>query len=156
MKGNDALVKMLQNRYAEQHAAIVQYMTQSEIAKNWGFEKLGKELRDLAIAEMKHAEQHLERIIFLEFIPEAIKISPVYIGKNVPEFLEFGREGETTAIKLYAATIKVARDFGDIGTAEYLEKILRDEEYHLNYFEAQLAQITQMGVQNYLATKTRE
>jgi len=153
MKGNETLVKMLQMRLGEQHAAVLQYMIQSEISEKWGYSKLASDLRSIAIQEMKHAEKHIERIVFLEYTPDALKLGMVNIGKTVSEFLEFGRDAETTAVNLYAATIKAARGFEDVGTAEYLEHILNEEEEHLRYFESQLTLIKQMGIQNYLSTK---
>lgn len=153
MKGNKQVVDALQKRFSEQHSAIMQYMTQAEIAGNWGYEGLAKELRGIAIQEMKHAEQHIERIVFLEYIPDVIKIAPVKIGQNIADFLAYGKEAEAQAVILYAETIKLAREVGDVGTAEYVEHILKEEEAHLNYFEAQLSQINQMGVNSYLVSK---
>lgn len=153
MKGNKTMLEALQKRLGEEHAAIMQYMIQSEIADNWGYSGLAKELRSMGIAEMKHAEKHVERMVFLDTIPDGMAINPVKIGQTIVDFLTLGKEGESVAISLYNASIQQAHSSSDFGTEEMLEEILKDEEAHLNYFEGELVKVQQMGIQNYLSTK---
>ena len=150
MKGNSQIIEHLNMRLAEELTAINQYMVHSEMCDNWGYEKLHKIIEKRAIDEMKHAEKLIARILFLDGRPIVSNLNKVHIGAEVPKMHENDRSSEEDAIKGYNDSIKLAVKVGDNGTRELLESILKDEEQHIDLLEAQLDQIKQMGVQNYL------
>jgi bacterioferritin len=150
MKGNKKIVDALNALLQDELTAISQYMVHSEMCSNWGYEKLHEKTEKRAIDEMKHAEKLIARIIFLEGMPVVTKLNRIKIGPSVEEQLSNDGHGEVDAIKMYNAGIKLAVDLGDNGTREMLDSILKDEEDHLDWLEAQLDQIKQMGIQNYL------
>ncbi len=150
MKGNDRIIAKLNDLLADELTAINQYMVQSEMCDNWGYAKLHKAIEKEAIDEMKHAEKHIGRILFLEGSPTVSRLNPVNIGNDVPAFLKNNHNAESGAIKAYNEVIRLAVEVGDNGTRDMLEAILKDEEAHIDWIEAQLDQIQQMGLQNYL------
>jgi len=153
MKGNERMISTLNDLLADELTAINQYMVQSEMCDNWGYQKLHKAIEKQAIDEMKHAEKHIGRILFLEGQPVVSRLKAINIGGDVPSILKNNwnaEAGEAGAVKAYNAGIRVAVEVGDNGTREMLEAILQDEERHVDWTEAQLDQIKQMGIQNYL------
>ncbi|HEY6009583.1 MAG TPA: bacterioferritin [Geobacteraceae bacterium] len=154
MKGNEKIIEHLNARLAEELTAINQYMVHSEMCDNWLYEKLHKTIEKRAIEEMKHAEKLIARILFLEGIPIVSNLNKVHIGAAVEKMHANDRSAEDMAIKGYNESIRLAVEVGDNGTREILEAILRDEEDHIDWIEAQLDQIKQMGVQNYLVEQT--
>lgn len=156
MKGNAKLIKSLNMLLRDELTAINQYMVHSEMCSNWGYEKLHKEIERRAITEMKHAEKHIARIIFLEGMPQVGQLNPIKIGSNVEIQFKNDLGDEHGAVKSYNDAIKLAVDVGDNATRDILEAILHDEEDHVDWLEAQLDQIQQMGLQNYLAQQIAE
>jgi bacterioferritin len=150
MKGNKRIIERLNALLADELTAINQYMVQSEMCANWGYEKLHKAIEKRAIDEMKHAEKLIGRIIFLEGSPTVTKLNKIEIGADVKTQHENDQKAEEGAIQAYNADIKLAVEVGDNGTRELLESILKDEEEHIDWIEAQLDQIKQMGMQSYL------
>lgn len=150
MKGNDKVIEHLNARLAEELTAINQYMVHSEMCDNWGYERLHKMIEKRAIDEMKHAEKLIARILFLDGRPIVSELNKVHIGAEVAKMHENDRISEEGAIKGYNESIRLAAEVGDNGTRELLEAILKEEEEHIDTLEAQLDQIQQMGVQNYL------
>jgi bacterioferritin len=150
MKGQDAIIAKLNELLADELTAINQYMVQSEMCANWGYEKLHKAIEKEAIDEMKHAEKLIGRIIFLEGSPTVSRLNAINIGGDVPTFLKNNWTAESGAIKGYNEGIRQASEALDHGTRELLDSILKDEEGHIDWIEAQQDQIKQMGVQNYL------
>ena len=150
MKGNEQIIEHLNARLAEELTAINQYMVHSEMCDNWQYERLHKTIEKRAIDEMKHAEKLIARILFLEGRPIVSNLNKVHIGAEVPKMHDNDRQAEEAAIRGYNESIRLAVEVGDNGTRELLESILRDEEEHIDWIEAQLDQITQMGAQNYL------
>ena len=150
MKGNKKLIEHLNARLAEELTAINQYMVHSEMCDAWGYGKLHKQIEKRAIAEMKHAEKLISRILFLEGIPIVSELNKIHIGAEIPKMHENDRLAEDGAIKSYNESIKLAAEVGDNGTRDLLTAILKDEEDHIDELEAQLDQIKQMGIQNYL------
>lgn len=151
MKGNEKILKQLNARLADELAAINQYMVHSEMCADWGYERLHEAVEKRAIDEMKHAESLIGRILFLEGSPTVSELSPIKIGADVEAQLKNDLAGELGAVKDYNADIALAVEVGDNGTRELLEGFLEDEEEHVDWLEAQLDQISQMGIQNYLA-----
>jgi bacterioferritin len=150
MKGNKKLLEQLNARLAEELTAINQYMVHSEMCDDWGYGKLHRQIEKRAIDEMKHAEQLIGRILYLEGIPIVSDLNKIHIGAEVPKMHENDRQAEEGAIKNYNETIRLAAEVGDNGTREMLTAILKEEEEHIDTLEAQLDQIKQMGIQNYL------
>jgi len=151
MKGNDKLIATLNTLLADELTAINQYMVHSEMCKNWGYVELHEAIEKRAITEMKHAEMHIGRIIFLESRPIVSNLNPLHIGASVLEQLQSDLAAEQGAVRDYNAAVKLAVEVGDNGSRAMLESILKDEEDHLDWVETQLDQIEQIGIQNYLA-----
>lgn len=151
MKGNAKVIDKLNFLLADELTAISQYMVHAEMCANWNLKELAEVIEKRAIDEMKHAEKHIGRILFLEGLPIVSKLNDMHIGAEVPAMLKNDHEAEHGAIKAYNDAIKLCADLGDNGTREMLDDILGDEEAHIDWIEAQLDQIKLMGVQNYLA-----
>jgi bacterioferritin len=150
MKGNDKIIETLNVQLADELTAVNQYMVHSEMCSNWGYEKLHKAIEERAIEEMRHAEKLIGRIIFLEGMPIVSNLNKITIGPDVQTQLKNDWNAEAGAIKAYNNAIRQAVDAGDNGTRELFESILKDEEDHIDWLEAQLDQVAQMGIQNYL------
>ncbi len=150
MKGNPKVIEALNFLLADELTAISQYIVHAEMCNNWGYEKLAGAIEKRAIEEMKHAETHIERILFLEGQPIVSNLNKMHIGPDVQTILTNDHKAEEGAIAGYNERIKLCADLGDNGTREILEHILKDEEAHIDWIEAQLDQIAQMGIQNYL------
>ncbi len=150
MKGNDKVIEKLNARLADELTAINQYMVHSEMCDNWGYGRLHSAIEKRAIDEMKHAEKIIARILFLEGQPTVSNLNKISIGGAVDGQLKNDWDAESGAIKDYNADIQFAAANGDNGTRDMLEEILEDEEAHIDWLEAQLDQIKQMGLQNYL------
>jgi len=150
MKGNKKIIDKLNDLLADELTAINQYMVHSEMCDNWGYEKLHKADEKRAIDEMKHAERLVARILFLEGTPVVSKLKQISIGAAVEAQHKNDWNAENGAIKSYNDGIKLAVQLADNGTRELLESILKDEEDHIDWLEAQQDQIRQMGIQNYL------
>jgi bacterioferritin len=150
MKGNDRIIARLNDLLADELTAINQYMVQSEMCDNWGYEKLHKTFEKRAVDEMKHAEKLIARVLFLEGTPIVSKLNKINIGAEVETQHANDLKSEQGAIQAYNESINLAVQVGDNGTRELLEHILKDEEAHIDWIEAQLDQIKQIGIQNYL------
>lgn len=153
MKGNPEILTMLNELLAEELAAINQYMVHSEMCDQWGYEALHKAIETQAKDEMRHAEMIIQRVLFLEGLPTVTKLNPVRLGKSVDEMVASDEEAEQAAVTHYNAAIRRAIELQDHGTREMLDRILVDEEKHLDWDEQQRDLIAQMGLQNYLVTK---
>jgi bacterioferritin len=151
MKGNEKLIATLNMLLADELTAINQYMVHSEMCKDWGYDELHEAIEKRAITEMKHAEMHIGRIIFLESRPVVSTLNPLHIGGSVLEQLQSDLGAEQGAVKSYNDAVKLAVEVADNGSRAMLESILKDEEDHLDWLETQLDQIEQIGIQNYLA-----
>lgn len=150
MQGNAKIIQQLNARLADEFAAINQYMVHSEMCADWGYERFHETVEKRAIEEMKHAEELIARILFLEGSPTVRELSPIKIGADVEAQFKNDLAVEAQAIKDYNQDIKLALELGDNGTRKLLQSLLRDEEDHLDWLETQLEQIRQIGVQNYL------
>ena len=150
MKGNVQVIDNLNQLLADELTAINQYMVHSEMCADWGYERLHEAIEKRAIQEMGHAEKLIGRIIFLEGTPIVSQLNKISIGPKVETQIENDAAAETEAVKMYNQGIRLAVEVGDNGTRDLLESILTDEEDHLDWLEAQLDQIEQMGIQNYL------
>ncbi len=154
MKGNDKIIEKLNALLADELTAVNQYIVHSEMCANWGYDKLHAVFEKRAIDEMKHAEKHIARILFLEGRPIVSNLNKINIGPDVETQHKSDWAAEEGAIKAYNDAVRLAVELGDNGTRELLENILKDEEDHIDWIEAQLDQIKQMGIQNYLVEQT--
>ncbi len=150
MKGNTKIIEKLNDLLADELTAINQYIVHSEMCANWGYERLHNADEKRAIDEMKHTEKLIERILFFEGQPIVSNLMQINIGDDVENQHKNDWSSEEGAIKSYNDGIRLATEVGDNGTRELLESILKDEEEHIDWLEAQLDQIQQMGIQNYL------
>jgi bacterioferritin len=151
MKGNAKIIDTLNLLLADELTAISQYMVESEMCANWGYTRLHEAAEKRAIDEMKHAEKLIARLLFLEGRPIVSSLNKIHIGDTVEAQHTGDHAAEIGAILGYNNGIKLAVEVGDNGTRELFEAILKDEEDHLDWLEAQIDQITQIGIQVYLA-----
>ena len=156
MKGNEKLIETLNGLLADELTAINQYIVHAEMDENWGYTRLNKMTHGRAITEMKHAEKLIERIIFLEGRPMVSSLNKISIGSDVSRQLANDLQAELSAVKSYNKAIKLAQDVGDNATREILDAILKDEDGHVDELEEKLDQVSQMGIQNFLATQTED
>jgi bacterioferritin len=153
MKGEPKVIETLNSLLADELTAINQYMVHAEMCENWDYNKLGEAIQKRAIDEMKHAEKLIYRILFLEGIPIVNELKKMHIGADVPKMFASDHVLESDAIKAYNLGILVCGDAKDYATREVLEKILNDEDRHIDDIEAVQDQIAQMGVQVFLSTQ---
>jgi bacterioferritin len=156
MKGNAKVIAVLNGALQEELLAINQYFLHSEMCENWKYEALSKYIKKQSIDEMKHAEKLIERILFLDATPTVTGPASLKIGKTVKEQIASDLELELGAVKLYNDAIKVARAESDNATAEFFQGILKDEEDHVDWLEAQLHLIEEIGYERYLSMQMGE
>ncbi len=156
MKGDPQIIDLLNEVLTNELTAINQYFIHARMCENWGYERLWKKNRAESIDEMKHADRLIERVLYLEGIPNIQRLGKINIGEDVPEQLKSDLELERHAIPVLNRGIEQCRKAGDNGSAELLEHILEDEEDHANWLEAQVGLLDQVGVQNYLAEQMKE
>ena len=151
MHGNETVIAALNAALKEELTAINQYFIHAEMCENWGYKKLSGYIKKQSIDEMKHAEALVERILFLDGIPQMAEILPLKIGQNVKQQVENDLKLEIAAVAMYNKAIKQAVTVGDNGSRDLFTKLLMDEEAHVDWLETQLGQITQLGLENYLS-----
>ena len=156
MRGHEQVVSLLNDVLTAELTAINQYFIHGRMCENWGYQRLWKRLREESLGEMKHADKLIERILYLEGVPNVQRLGKVNVGETVPEQLRLDLELERNAIRALNSGIELARSLGDNGSRDMLEHILRAEEEHANWLEAQLTLIAQAGEANYLAQQIRE
>jgi bacterioferritin len=150
MRGNDKIIAELNEALREELTAINQYFIHAEMCHNWGYHKLGSYIRKQSIDEMKHAEKLIERILFLDGTPK-MEYLDLNVGGNVRAQIEADLKLEVNAVAMYNKAIKVSRDAGDDQSRELFSKLLKDEEEHVDWLEAQVHQIKEMGYERYLS-----
>ena len=151
MKGKPEVIEILSKMLKEELGALNQYMLHAEMQNNWGYKRLYKETKKQAIGEMKHAEKLIERILFLEGIPNLAELPKLTIGKDVKQQLTNDLALEKGAVADYNAAVAATRKAGDNVSADLLDQLLHDEEQHVDHLETQLSLIEQLGYENYLA-----
>ncbi|NVB78473.1 MAG: bacterioferritin [Kofleriaceae bacterium] len=156
MKGTEEILTLLNQLLTNELTAINQYFIHAKMCQNWGFERLYKKIREESIDEMKHADQVISRILFLEGVPNLQALHKLRVGETVKEQLESDMQLELTAIKFLNTGIEKARAAADNATEDLLTKILVSEEEHLDWIETQLELIHQVGEQNYLAQQIKK
>jgi len=149
MQSTPEIIELLNDVLSAELTAINQYFIHYKMQENWGYERLAHKGKDESFGEMKHAEELIERILYLEGVPNMQRLFPVKVGETVPEQLKAELETEKEAIARLSAGIEQCRR-ADEGTRLLLEDILEDEEEHADWLETQLGAISQIGIENYL------
>ena len=153
MRGNDKVIAHLNEALREELTAINQYFLHAEMCHNWGYHGLGDYIKKQSIDEMKHAESLIERLLFLDATPK-MEYLELNVGGNVQQQLEADLKLELNAVGMYNSAVKAARDAGDDQSRELFSKLLANEEEHVDWLEAQLHQIKEMGYERYLSNQT--
>ena len=156
MKGDDRVIDLLNEVLTGELTAVNQYFIHARMCENWGYERLWKKIREESIDEMKHADKLIERILYLEGLPNLQRLGKINVGQTVPEQLTLDLAMEKAAVKRFNDGIELCRSLGDNGSRDLLEDMLVSEEEHANWLEAQLNLIDQVGEQNYLAQQLRD
>ncbi len=153
---NPEIIDVLNDVLAWELTAINQYFLHAEMCNDWGYNKLYDIIRKESIDEMKHAETLIERILYLEGLPNVQRLEKINIGQTVPEQLQADLELELLAIPRLNKGIALCTESGDNGTRALLEAILTSEEEHIDWIETQLELINQVGTANYLAQQIHQ
>jgi bacterioferritin len=151
MKGDPAIIDLLNEVLTNELTAVNQYFLHARMVENWGYQRLYEKFKEQSIGEMKDADEVIERVLYLEGLPNLQRLGKVNVGESVPEMLKLDLDLERAAIGVLNRGIEQSRRAGDNGSAELLEDILEGEEDHANWIEAQLTLIQQMGVPQYLS-----
>jgi bacterioferritin len=151
MKPKEGVVDRLNEILTIDLTAVNQYFVQAEMVRNWGFERLFKELRELSFGEMKDSQTLVRHILYLEGLPNLQRLGNVKVGESVEEDLRLDLESEVAAVNALAEAIRHCTEVGDFTTRDILEEMIRDEEEHVDWLETQLETIAQVGIANYLA-----
>ena len=156
MKGDAKVIAFLNQVLKAELTAINQYFLHSEMCENWGYERMAKLVKKESIEEMVHAEKLMERILYLDGTPNMSDYFKINIGATVEAQIRNDLQLEYDAVKRLNDGIKLCIAVNDAGSRELAEKILSDEEHHIDWLEAQLHVISEMGIQNYLAHQLKE
>jgi bacterioferritin len=156
MKGDPKVIAFLNQVLKAELTAVNQYFLHAEMCENWGYERLGKKVKKESIEEMVHAEKCIERILFLDGTPNMTDYFKINIGATVEEKFKNDLQVEYDAVKRLNDGIKLCVAQGDNASRDLAEQILNDEEEHVDWLEAQLHAISEMGIANYLAEQLKE
>jgi bacterioferritin len=156
MKGDASVIEVLSQVLKAELTAINQYFLHAEMCENWGYQRMAKHTRAESIEEMTHAEKLMERILFLDGTPNMSDYFKINIGPTVLDQLKNDLQLEYDAVKRLNGGIATCVKTGDNGSRELLEKILQDEETHIDWLEGQLHAVKEMGIENYLAQQLHE
>jgi len=155
MKGSHKVIEELNKALREELTAINQYFLHAEMSENWGYERLSEYIKKQSIGEMKHAEALIERILFLDGTP-TMKPLDLTVGKNVQEMLQSDLDLELSAVEQYNAAVQIAVAEKDNGSRDLFVALLKDEEDHVDWLEAQMHQISELGYERYLTMQMGE
>ena len=156
MQGNPRIIETLNDVLTAELTAINQYFIHAKMCDNWGYDRLAEHIKDESIDEMKHADSIIERILFLEGVPNMQRLYPVRVGETVKEQFELDLAVEIEAVKRFNDGVALAVEVGDNATRHMLEEMLVSEEDHADWLETQLEAMRQVGEQNYLAQQLHD
>ena len=151
MKGSSKVIETLNEILTAELTAINQYFIHAKMCENWGYKRLYKHVYEESIDEMKHADDLIERILFLDGVPNVQRYNKVTVGENVKEQFELDLKMELEAVDRFTKAIVLSRSEGDEATAEMLEHMLVSEQHHVDWLETQLHLIEEIGTKHYLA-----
>jgi bacterioferritin len=149
MKGNREVIDILNEALKYELSAINQYWLHFRMCDNWGFTRLGRKEREESVEEMQHADKLVDRILFLEGIPNLQYVAPLMIGQDIKEVLECDLKAEYLARDLFVRGRGLCRSKEDLVSMQLFEELLEDEEEHIDFLETQLDLLDKIGVQNY-------
>ncbi|MCK9895869.1 bacterioferritin [Frankia sp. AgB32] len=155
-RGDAEIIEVLNSVLTNELTTINQYFLHSRMQRNWGYRRIAEHYYHESIDEMKHADKLIERILYLGGLPNLQRLHTLRIGETVPEQLEIDRTGEVDAVDLLRRGIVLGRERGDVGSAVLLEDILVSEEEHIDWLDAQLELISQLGAAHYLSQQIHE
>jgi bacterioferritin len=150
MKGNPKVIEELNKALREELTAINQYFLHAEMCENWGYERLSEYIKKQSVGEMKHAEKLIERILFLDGTPN-MKPLELKVGTGVKQMIESDLELEVSAVREYNDAVRIATEQKDNGSRDLFVELLKDEEDHVDWLEAQVHQIKELGYERYLS-----
>ena len=156
MQGNPRITDLLNRLLSLELRAINQYFLHSKMCENWGYERMAKKLRDQSFAEMKDAEEIIDRVLYFEGLPNLQRFDAFMVGETVREQLQLALELETEAVEQITALMSACTEEGDTGTREFLAPKLLEEQTHISWIESQLTLVKQIGEANYLTQQVRE
>jgi len=156
MQGSPKVISVLNEALREELLAINQYFIHAMMCEDWGYLHLAKYIRKVSIEEMRHAESLMQRILFLEGTPNLTRPMELAVGSSVKAQFESDLKLELESVKSYNRFVRTAKEEGDNGSRELLESLLKAEEAHVDYLEAQLELISQMGYEYYLAYQLKD
>lgn len=156
MKGNPKVIDALNEALREELTAINQYFLHAEMCENWHYDRLGNLIKKQSIGEMKHAEELIERILFLDGTPNLTKPMTLTVGTNVKEQIESDLKLEIEAVAMYNRAIETARQESDNASRDLFVRLLKDEEEHVDFLEAQVHQMKEIGYERYLSQQIGE
>jgi bacterioferritin len=156
MQGSQKVIDALNDGLTIELTAINQYFVQAKMCANWGLSKLAKKHYEESIGEMKHAEKLIDRIIFLDGVPEIARYDVIRVGANLREQFQYDLELEMKGVQTYNKAVALCQQEGDNGSRELLAPILVESEEHVDWLETQLDLIDKMGIENYMVTQVGE
>jgi bacterioferritin len=156
MKGNEEVMNLLNQLLTNELTAINQYFIHAKMCRNWGYGRLAKKVREESIDEMKHAELVIDRILFLDGVPNMQRYHKLHVGETVKEQFETDLQLEYAAIAFLNQGIEACRKCGDNASEDMMTRILVSEEEHTDWLETQLELIRQVGEQNYLSQQIKD
>jgi bacterioferritin len=156
MKGDPKIIELLNNVLTNELTSVNQYWVHARMCENWGYKRLWEKIRAEAIDEMKHADMLVQRILFLEGMPNLQRLGNIKVGETVPEQLELDLAVEHGVIPELNKGIALCHDLGDHGSFHLLKEILISEEEHTDWLEAQVELIKQVGLENYLSQQIKD
>ncbi|TMA19293.1 MAG: bacterioferritin [Deltaproteobacteria bacterium] len=155
MKGDTQVIALLNDVLSAELTAVNQYWLHARLCENWGYERLWKKIREESLEEMKHADELIERILYLDGMPNLQRLGKINVGETVPEQFKLDVEVEYEAVKRLNEGIEACRAKGDNGTRALLEKMLADEEDHVDWLEEQQRLVESLGESAYLAEQIK-
>lgn len=156
MKAKNGVLEMLNDILTSELTKVNQYFIHAEMCRNWGYERLYKKIRAESIREMKHAEEIVERILYLDGVPNMQRLGDVNVGETVPEQFQLDLRKEYDSTAVLNGAIATCASIGDNNTRHMLEELLEEAEEQIDWIETQVETIRQVGLENYLAEQIKE
>ncbi|HTE52761.1 MAG TPA: bacterioferritin [Kofleriaceae bacterium] len=156
MKGHSKVIEILNDLLTNELTSVNQYFVHAKMCANWGYKRLASKVRAESIDEMKHADQLISRILYLDGVPNLQRLNKINVGQTVNEQLRLDLDLEKGAIQFLQTAIETVRSLGDYGTFELMTDILVSEEEHADWLETQLALVDQVGLENYLSQQIHD